>query len=174
MPLLSKSVERRLDRSARKVAASGRTEHVEFTRSPLDVLLMRDRIEAAHKDRDEDAGRPSDLANHPAALAFWHMVYNVGAAAGELEVATLWVGGELAAYTVAFASPPVYAVFDSRMVTRWAPFSPGRRLEKKVLDRAVGDLAYKIVDWMLPGEDGLIGFTEKDPRLAVTAAAGPL
>lgn len=169
-PLLSRGIRRQLRRSDTRIAASGLAVCVRFTRDPLALLLMRDGIAAAHISRDHDVRRPCDL-DHPADRAFWHTAYNVAAAAGGLEVATLSLGGEMAAYTVALAGPSVYAVFDSRMVTRWAPYSPGRRLEADVLRHAARSPGYRIVDWMLPGEAGLLTSTGKDPRLAITAAA---
>lgn len=170
---LAGSVRSQYDRATRRIAAQGLTEDVVVIGDPLNLLLIRDAIEAAHVARDQAAGRPCDLMNYPAARAFWHTAWNAAAAAGQLEVAVLLLDGELAAYCAAFTEPPFKRVFDSRMAARpaTARYGPGRRTEVSVIRRAADDSEYQIVDWMLPDEAGLLAFTRKDPRWAVTAAA---
>ena len=167
------SVRSQYDRASRRIADQGITEDIPVIEDPLDLVLIRGAIEAAHAARDQAApGRSCDLMNYPAARAFWHTAWNVAAAAGQLGVAVLLLDRELAAYCAAFTEPPFLRVFDSRMAVRPAAarYGPGRRTEVSMIRRAAADPAYQIVDWMLPDEAGLVAFTRKDPRWAVTAA----
>ncbi len=167
----SGSTQSQYDRATRQIAAHGLAEDVPFIRDPLGLLLIRDAIEAAHVARDRAAGRPCDLVNYPSVRAFWHTAWNAAAAAGQLEVAVLLLDGDLAAYCAAFTEPPVKRVFDSRMAARAATarYGPGRRVEIGVV-RCAAAAGYELVDWVLPGEAGLLAFTRKDPRWAVAAA----
>src|SRR5262249_59834162 len=63
-------------------------------------------------------------------------IYDVHAVRGELEVATLRLDGQLAAYVVALTDGPTYRVFDGRFAPAWRRYSPGRRLEAAVVDHA--------------------------------------
>lgn len=162
--VLPNSVQAQYDRAGRRIAVDELAEEVVPIGDPLDVLLLRDAIEAAHVARDRAASRPCDLDSRPHAQAFWRTAWNAAAAAGQLEVAALLLDGDLAAYCASYTEPPYYRVFDSRMVTGMRRYSPGRRLEKKMIDRASGH-GYKIVDWTLPDRDGLIAFTRLDPAV---------
>lgn len=167
---LRPGVQRTLRRAARRIAAGGPAEEIRFIRDPDSLLAMRPEIEAVHRARDHSAARPCDL-DDPAALAFWRVAYSIHAARGELEVATLRLGGRLAAYTVAFTDPPAYRVFDSRMAPGWPQYAPGRRLEAAVLDRALSTGAFGVVDWMsAAAPEALIAVTGTEPRFALSAA----
>ena len=122
-----------------------------------------------HQARDHDAGRVSDLDDR-AGLAFWRSVYDGHAARGELEVATLRLDGHLAAYVVALVDSPAYRVFDGRFAPKWRLYSPGRRLEAAVVERARRGRFLEL-DWMSSvAPEKLVACTQADPRWAVTAA----
>jgi hypothetical protein len=161
-----------LDRSGRRIRQHALSETIAFEREPARLAGLRDEIEAVHRARDRDAGRVSDL-DDTAGTAFWRSVYDLHAASGELEVATLRLDGHLAAYVVALIDPPVYRVFDGRFHPSWRQYSPGRRLEAAVVDHARRG-SYRRLDWMSSvAPEKLVASTWAEPRWAVTAAADP-
>ncbi len=145
--LLRASARAGLARSARRIANDGLHEEIRFEDQPAPLLEMQSEIEAVHRARDHDAGRLSDLDDE-AGLRFWRSVYAHHAINGELEVATLRLDDHLAAYVVAFVDSPAYRVFDGRFAPRYRRYSPGRRLESAVLDRASRDPSVHELDWM--------------------------
>jgi CelD/BcsL family acetyltransferase involved in cellulose biosynthesis len=165
------SVRAALHRSGRRIATDGLSETVEFERRHLALLEMRAQIEAAHRARDHDAGRVSDL-DAPANYRFWRSAFDNHAARGELEVATLRLGGELAAYVVSFLDPPAYRVFDGRFVPAFRRYSPGRRLEVSVLERVSRDGSLRELDWMSSvAPEQLIAATGADRRWTLVAGS---
>ena len=165
---LAHGIRRGLDRSGHRIRRHGLAETIRFERSPARLAALRDEIEAVHRARDHDAGRPSDL-DDDAGTAFWRSVYDLHAGRGELEVATLRLDGYLAAYVVALTDGRAYRVFDGRFAPAWRPYSPGRRLEAAVLDHARRGL-YLVLDWMSSvAPEKLVARTHEEPRWAVTA-----
>jgi len=161
-----------LDRSGHRIRQHALTETIQFEREPARLAKLRDEIETVHRARDHDAGRVSDL-DRAAGTAFWRSIYDLHAASGELEVATLRLDGQLAAYVVALVDPPVYRVFDGRFAPSWRRYSPGRRLEAAVIDHARRG-SFGILDWMSSvAPEKLVASTWAEPRWAVTAAAEP-
>jgi Acetyltransferase (GNAT) domain len=171
--VLRMSVRSGLDRSGRRIATDGLSETVDFERRHFPLLELRPQIEAAHRARDRDVGRASDL-DEPDGYRFWRSAYDYHAARGELEVATLRFGGELAAYVVAFVDPPVYRVFDGRFVPTFRRYSPGRRVEAAVLERVAGDASLRELDWMSSvAAEHLIAATGADRRWRLVASSDP-
>jgi hypothetical protein len=169
---LGPGIRRGLDRSGHRIRQHALSETIQFEREPARLAGLRDEIEAVHRARDHDAGRVSDL-DDTAGTAFWRSVYDLHAASGELEVATLRLDGHLAAYVVALIDPPVYRVFDGRFHPSWRRYSPGRRLEAAVVDHARRG-SYRMLDWMSSvAPEKLVASTWAEPRWTVTAATDP-
>jgi hypothetical protein len=167
---LAPGIRSGLDRSGHRIRRHGLTETIRFEREPARLGRLRDEIEAVHQARDHDAGRASDLDDR-AGLAFWRSVYDVHAARGELEVATLRLDGHLAAYVIALVDSRAYRVFDGRFAPKWRLYSPGRRLETTVVEHARRG-SYAELDWMSSvAPEKLVASTQADPRWAVTAAS---
>ncbi len=169
--LLRTSVREGLVRSARRIARDGLCEELRFERRRIPLLAMQADLEEAHRARDHDAGRRSDLDDE-ASCRFWHSVYRYHAVRDELEVATLHLDGHLAAYVIAFVDTPVYRVFDGRFVPSWRRYSPGRRLEAAVLERAFRDASVHELDWMSSiAPDRLIAANGAEPRWTLVAGS---
>jgi hypothetical protein len=166
---LAPGIGRGLDRSGQRIGRHALSETIEFERDPARLRRLRDEIEAVHRARDHDAGRVSDL-DDGAGVAFWRSVYDLHAARGELEVAVLRLDGHLAAYVIALPDPPVYRVFDGRFAPAWRLYSPGRRLEVAVVERARRG-GFGALDWMSSvAPEKLVASNLAEPRWAVTAA----
>lgn len=162
-------IRRGLDRSGQRIERHGLTEKIQFEREPARLAKLREEIEAVHLARDHDAGRVSDL-DHTAGAAFWRSVYDLHAANGELEVATLRLDGYLAAYVIALVDRPAYRVFDGRFAPPWRMYSPGRRLEAAVVEHA-HRRHFLLLDWMSSvAPEKLVASTSAEPRWTVTAA----
>jgi Acetyltransferase (GNAT) domain len=161
-------IRRGLERSGRRIRQDTLSETIRFERDPSRLAGLRDEIEKVHRTRDHDAGRVSDL-DDDAGTAFWRLVYDLHAVRGELEVATLRLDGDLAAYVVALLDGPAYRVFDGRFAPAWRHYSPGRRLEAAVVDHARRG-CYRMLDWMSSvAPEKLVARTHEEPRWSVTA-----
>jgi len=161
-------IRRGLDRSGHRIRRHGLAETIRFEREPARLAALRDEIEPVHRARDHDAGRLSDL-DDDTGTAFWRSVYDLHAGRGELEVATLRLDGQLAAYVIALTDRPAYRVFDGRFAPAWRQYSPGRRLEAAVVDHARRGL-YRVLDWMSSvAPEKLVASTHEEPRWAVIA-----
>jgi GNAT acetyltransferase-like protein len=162
-------IRRGLDRSGHRIGRHALTEEIQFEREPARLAKLREEVEAVHLARDHDAGRVSDL-DDTAGAEFWRSVYDLHAASGELEVATLRLDGHLAAYVIALVDPPAYRVFDGRFAPPWREYSPGRRLEAAVVEHA-RRRHFRVLDWMSSvAPEKLVASTWAEPRWAVTAA----
>lgn len=145
--LFRDDVRRRIRTSLRRLAAEAIDCRTHVVRHPEDIVALLDTLEAAHRARDHAAGRTSDL-DDPSARAFWRGVIAKHAARRSVEVSLLRFDGDIAAYVIAFLDPPVYRVFDGRLSSRWATYSPGRLLEADVLARVARTPLYARIDWM--------------------------
>ncbi|MEZ5378419.1 MAG: GNAT family N-acetyltransferase [Acidimicrobiales bacterium] len=146
--ILSKSMRKQLRRSTNKIHADELEMTIGFDRGRAITAELIDEVEAVHISRDRAARRQSDL-DRPSERDFWRRVVEGGVdAQWEVEIATLRLNGELAAYVVALLDGDVYRVYDGRMNTDWQDYSPGRLVESAALNRALADARFKTLDWM--------------------------
>lgn len=144
---LGKGLRKQLRKARNRMEEDGAEATITFDRDPGAVGAILDEVEHTHRAREQDALRTSDLDSQRG-LRFWRSVILAHAACGEIEVATLHFGQELAAYVVSLLDDDSYRVFDGRCATSWGRFSPGRQLETATLERAFGDPCFARVDWM--------------------------
>ena len=88
--------------------------------------------------------------------------------------ATLRLDGQLAAYVVALLDGDVYRVYDGRMDSASAAYSPGRLIEAAALNRALSDPRFALLDWMsgVAAEKLLVANTaEGRARLVATSGS---
>ncbi len=146
--ILSKNMRKQLRRSTNKIHAAGLEMTIAFDRGKAITAELIDEVEAVHVSRDRSARRQSDL-DRPSERDFWRRVVEGGLEhEWEVEVATLRLDGELAAYVVALLDGDVYRVYDGRMNTDWQDYSPGRLVESAALNRALTDERFRSLDWM--------------------------
>lgn len=134
-PGLAGNITRNLRRGAAALAAERARATVRFDRHPDALAAQRPEIAQAYKQRNADTGRDVDEDWFDRAWA----------AAGEL--ATLRVGGQLAAWALARPAPPVYRALAGQMVPGWERYRPGRILEAVLVARVVTDPAFPLLDW---------------------------
>ncbi len=81
--------------------------------------------------------------------------------------------GQLAAYVVALLDRRTYRVFDGRMDTRFADYSPGRLIEAAALDRALRDPRFTVLDWMSGvAAEKLLTANSAEGRVRLVASSG--
>jgi CelD/BcsL family acetyltransferase involved in cellulose biosynthesis len=115
-------------------------------------------------------GRISDLDDVIRHRIWRHRVCDL-AEEGLLELATLQVDGELAAYTLGVLDGAAYRLLEGRFVTRWARYSPGRLLEAVVVERALSQQGATVFDWMTAiAPESLLGRSGADPMVVVRLA----
>ena len=91
----------------------------------------------------------------------------------EIEIATLRLDGELAAYAVAILDGDTYRIYDGRMSTDWQHYSPGRLVEAAALSRALSDQRFAVLDWMSGiAAEKLLTTNFAESRLRLVATSG--
>ncbi|MGB5755270.1 MAG: GNAT family N-acetyltransferase [Acidimicrobiales bacterium] len=174
--VLSKSKRKQLRKARNRIEQAGLEMVIAFDRGRAISSELLDEVEAVHVSRDRDARRNSDL-DRPAEREFWRRVVEGGNEDWEIEIATLRLDGELAAYAVAILDGDTYRIYDGRMSTDWQHYSPGRLVEAAALQRALSDQRFTVLDWMsgIAAEKLLTtNFAESRVRLVATSGSRSL
>ena len=174
--VLSKSKRKQLRKARNRIEQAGLEMVIAFDRGRAISSELLDEVEAVHVSRDRDARRNSDL-DRPAEREFWRRVVEGGNEDWEIEIATLRLDGELAAYAVAILDGDTYRIYDGRMSTDWQHYSPGRLVEAAALQRALSDQRFTVLDWMsgIAAEKLLAtNFAESRVRLVATSGSRSL
>jgi Acetyltransferase (GNAT) domain len=164
---LAPGLRRSLRKSANRLVADGRVAQTRFTSDAVEILGSLRQLEFVHRNRDHAHGRISDLDDAVRHHAWRARVQSL-TELGLLELATLEIDGELAAYTLGVVDGPVYRLLEGRFVTQWARYSPGRLLEAAVVQRFVDDDSLETFDWMTAvAPESLLGRNDEDPMVLV-------
>jgi hypothetical protein len=164
---LTAGMSRTLRKAANRLAADGRTAVPRFTGDAVEIRGLLPQLEQVYRQRDHVHGRPSDL-DDAARQQTWRQRVGDLADAGVLELATLEIDGELAAYTLGIHDDPAYRLLEGRFVTGWARYSPGRYLEALVVERALSCGGVTTFDWMTAvAPESLLGRNDADPMVLV-------
>jgi CelD/BcsL family acetyltransferase involved in cellulose biosynthesis len=171
--VLSKSKRKQLRKARNRIEQAGLEMVITFDRGRAISAELLDEVEAVHVSRDRHARRNSDL-DRPAEREFWRRVVEGGNEDWEIEIATLRLDGDLAAYAVAILDGDTYRIYDGRMATEWQHYSPGRLVEAAALSRALSDQRFTVLDWMsgIAAEKLLTtNFAESRMRLVATSGS---
>jgi CelD/BcsL family acetyltransferase involved in cellulose biosynthesis len=169
--LFGKGLRKQLRKARNRVVDDGLDLTVGFVRAHDDLAVLLDEVERTHRARELHARRVSELESSPG-LRFWRTVILDHAGRDEVEIATLRLGGELAAYVVSLLDGSVYRVFDGRLAPSWSRFSPGRLLETATLERALVDVRFRELDWMNGcASEKLLTANAADPTEHLVAAS---
>jgi CelD/BcsL family acetyltransferase involved in cellulose biosynthesis len=134
-------------RAEREARSAGLGPVLRYERDPRGVAALLTRVAALRRLRDHERGRPSDL-DAPADERYWAGLCAALAARGDLEVATLWLGGELAAYNLGIVDGRVYRCWDGRIAPAWARYRPGYLLHVPLLDHVASGHEVDEIDLM--------------------------
>ena len=164
---MSHGVARTLRKARNRLAADGVVSTVDVTSDGREITATLPLLESICRDRDHAGGRLSPL-DDPARRRLWHRRVLALAGTGELQLATLRLDGELAAYVLGIEDASVYRVLEGRYVARWARYAPGRLLEAAALD-AVIDGPFDTFDWMTSvAPETLLAANDLDPLVVVS------
>ncbi|MEO1061851.1 MAG: GNAT family N-acetyltransferase [Actinomycetota bacterium] len=167
---LSKGMRRQLRKAQNRITTDGLEADICFERNVHAIPALLNEIETLHVARDHALDRDSDL-DDPVERRFWREVLECHNRLGQLEVATMRLDGELAAYVVALVDGVSYRVFDGRMNGKFAFYSPGRVLETAALEKALAR-GFAELDWMSGvGEDKILTVNVGHRRVRVTATS---
>jgi CelD/BcsL family acetyltransferase involved in cellulose biosynthesis len=166
---LSQGIRRGLRRGRNRLSSDGRRSDVGFTSDRSEVLRLTSSMERASRERDHAHGRTSPL-DDPTGRALWKGRLQQLSAAGHLELATLRLDGQLAAYVLGVLDGHTYRVLEGRFVTEFARYSPGRLLEAAVLQRVLDDARLDTLDWMTAiAPESLLAANASDAAVVVQA-----
>jgi hypothetical protein len=180
---LSANMQRTLRKAHNRLRRDGHAYRLAHTRLPDEILSRLPELDRCHRERDHAQGRLSDL-DDPRSRRVWFARLRRLAAAGQLELATIEIDGELGAYVLGLVDRGWYRVLEGHLVTRWTRYAPGRILETSVVDRALKAPDLGNVDWMTSrAPDRLLCSNAVEPvltlrlgwtALTARANAGPL
>ncbi len=170
--VLSKGKRKQLRKARNRIEQAGLDMVIGFDRGRAISAELIDEVESVHVSRDRHARRNSDL-DRPAEREFWRRVVEGGNEDWEIEIATLRLDGELAAYAVAILDGDTYRIYDGRMSTDWQHYSPGRLVESAALSRALSDQRFAVLDWMSGiAAEKLLTTNFAESRLRLVATSG--
>jgi CelD/BcsL family acetyltransferase involved in cellulose biosynthesis len=170
MTYLSHGTRKTLRKARNRLTVDGCKAELAFTRRGADIVAAFPQLERAHRARDERHGLPS-LLDSAEGLTAWRARLRRLLEHRSLELATLVVDGELAAYVLGIPDGGWYRVLDGRIDEALARYAPGRLLEAAVLDRALAS-GFRGVDWMTSvAPESLLAANDAYPVASVTPRA---
>lgn len=134
-----------------RLRRDGRQVTVEATRDQRRIAELAPVLERVRRDRDLHARGESGMDDEEERQC-WYALLAASAAASELEVTTLRIDGDVAAYCVGFLDGRYYRFWDFRFAPRWASYSPGLLLRFDVLTRVAEAGEQQVFDWMRGAE----------------------
>jgi CelD/BcsL family acetyltransferase involved in cellulose biosynthesis len=144
---LSKNTRKALAKIRNKLAAAGIEPEIRWETDPASIRAALPELSRVHQARDHALGRRSDHAD-PRAAAFFETVIGRHADAGAVELLTVRMRDELAAYVCAFRDGTALRSWDNRLAPEWADYSAGRIANTEALLRVVRSPDLDELDWM--------------------------
>lgn len=171
---LSHGMRRTLRKARNRLEHDQLSATIQFTTDAGRIKGRLPELELCHRSRDHVQGRQSDL-DDDVQRRLWRRRIHSLACAGVLELATIYINGEFAAYTLGAVDGSVYRLIEGRLATVWSRYSPGRLLEAAVVQRMFDDPRFDTFDWMTSvASDSLLGYNDADPMVALRRAGGQL
>jgi hypothetical protein len=143
---LSPNLQRNLRKSVNRLAADGRSAHIDVVSDAEGIESWLDRAWTLRCDRDAFVGRSHADPRRELEL-FWRRSLRAHADLGVVELSLLHIDEHLAAYVVALDEPEAYRVLEGRFNSALARYYPGRLLEADMV-RRVACRGGRPVDWM--------------------------
>jgi len=171
---LSKNSRKALAKIRNRLAERGLEPEFRWTCDADEVAAQLPDLVRVHRERDLALGRRPDH-NDPVAATFYHEVIRRHARAGEVDLLTLHLEGDLAAFVCGFRDGRTFRSWDNRLAPRWAEVSAGRLANFEALRHVVQDQQYDALDWMR-GEEPykLQSATEVVPTVVLRAWSTPM
>ena len=144
---LSRGMLRTLRKSHNRLASDGVVAEFTTTGDPDEIIARLPDVAAVSRERDHAGGRAS-VFDSEAGRHRWMARMTDLARLCHLELNTLSLDGEPAAYVLGLQDGRTYRLIEGRFVMAWKRYSPGRLLEADVLERVLHDPRLDELDWM--------------------------
>ncbi len=166
----SKNMRRQIRKAQNRIEADGLDQHIDFARSEAEIRLLLPQLEQIHVERDHSTGRSSDL-DDPAMRELWRRLVLSHAESGQVEVATMSIDHRIVAFVIGLLDGTSYRVFDGHFDSDYSRYSPGRLVERAVMNRALLDEAFTELDWMAGvAAEKILAATDSSGRMRLAAA----
>ncbi|MFL6070668.1 MAG: GNAT family N-acetyltransferase [Actinomycetes bacterium] len=164
---LSHGMRRTIRKAQNRLVRDERRLAFHFTRDSHEILAMTPDMEQCHRERDHIHGRSSDL-DDDRGRRIWRWRLREFAGLGHLELSTLHIDDQFAAYALGILDGDVYRVVEGRFVTNWARYAPGRLLEAAMLQRVLESPDLSRTDWLSSvAPETLIAANDEDPMVRI-------
>lgn len=144
---VSRNTRSAVSRARNRITDTGLDLALAWISDPAEIAAALPDVNAVHRARDVQLGRRSDL-DDPRATQFHRNVIQQHADVGQVELLTLRLSGDLAAYVVAFADGRALRVWDNRVSPKYAHLSAGRIANAEAVTHVVTGDTYDVLDWM--------------------------
>ena len=134
-----------------RMRGDGLSPDIEHLRAREAVAAILPEVEDVCLQRDAGL-RGESLLDWSAARRFFRDVILEHAARGEVELTTLRLRGELAAYVLCFLDGGAYRMWNCRMAPAWSRYGAGRVANDAALEHALADPRATEFDWMRGAE----------------------
>jgi hypothetical protein len=149
--LVTKKHHREVRRFGHRLEREGLVPLVQHLRHPAEIAAALPEIEAVTRARDLELLGHSTL-DRGTSRAFFRIVVLRHAALGQVELTTLRLGGELAAYMLCFLDGTACRAWACRYAPHLARYAPGLLNNYAAIERAVAS-GFQEFDWMR-GDEG--------------------
>jgi CelD/BcsL family acetyltransferase involved in cellulose biosynthesis len=145
--VMSKSARQSVRTSRRRVVDEGATLDFATTKNRKELQVLLAEVSELKRHRDFHARGRSDM-DVARNAGMWRDIIMTHAEQGEVELVTVRIRGDLAAYSIAFLDGRAYRVWDFRYHPGLGRYSPGRLLGHALLQRVLEDTGLNELDWM--------------------------
>lgn len=164
---LANGMQRTLRKARNRMLTDGRRGRIATTADATVILEALPTLEQLHRERDHAQGRRAYLDDEISSRR-WRGRLRTLAQTGRLELATLLIDDELAAFVLGSHDGASYQLLEGRFVSAWARYSPGRMLESAVVQRWLDDDTVCSFDWMTAAApETLLATNVADPVVRV-------
>jgi CelD/BcsL family acetyltransferase involved in cellulose biosynthesis len=144
---VSKNHHQQVRRMLNRLQGEGLEPRIEHLREPAAIAAILPRVIDVCLERDLEL-RGESLLDGSGHRRFFGEVIRAHAARGEVELTTLHVGEELAAYVLCFLDGPAYRMWNCRLAPAWSRYGVGRIANNAALEHALADPRANEFDWM--------------------------
>jgi CelD/BcsL family acetyltransferase involved in cellulose biosynthesis len=148
---VSKNHHQQVRRMHNRLRSEGLEPRIEHLRAPAAIAALLPAVERVCIERDAELRGVSMLDREPM-RSFFPRVLLAHAERGEVELTTLHLGAELAAYVVCFLDQGSYRMWNCRLAPAFGRFGVGRIANHAALERALADPKACEFDWMRGAE----------------------
>ena len=170
---VSSSHHRGIRRIRNRMVRDGLRPLVGHWSAPGDVARLLGEVERVFRDRDRELGRACAL-DVPAERDFFRSTLLRHAERGEVQLTTLHLDGQLAAYVLCFLEGAAHRMWNCRFDPAWGRFSPGKLAIDESVEHSLSQGA-EVYDFMRGSESYKDSYANARPvALELWAASGPV